>query len=330
MSNLEAQPAELSCGAVDIADEPAWELMQGREVALGGTRAMGTEARAGEPGAMVVTRTLPNRERRMVGAWCFVDHFGGSSDKPGGGMRIPPHPHTGLQTVTWLLSGEVMHHDSLGSAQLIRPGQLNLMTAGRAIAHSEVSSPGASLHGVQLWTALPDASRTVEPHFEHHADLPVATDGAVSICVLMGSLGGAASTARTYSPLVGAQLTLRGEALLPLEPEFEYAALLLAGSVRVAERELPAGPLLYLGRGRRDLRLDGDGQLLLLGGEPFEEEIIMWWNFIGRSHEEIVADRKDWMAGRRFGAVAGFDGEPLPAPPMPTTPLKPRGRLRYG
>jgi redox-sensitive bicupin YhaK (pirin superfamily) len=382
VSNLEARPVEVSCGAVEVADEPAWELMQGREVVLGGTRAMGVEARPGEPGVMAVTRTLPNRERRMVGAWCFVDHFGyaergysgyaergysgyaergysgyaergysgyaergysgyaepshsgyaergysGNAEPSHSGMRIPPHPHTGLQTVTWLVTGEVMHHDSVGSSQLIRPGQLNLMTAGRAIAHSEVSAAGHPLHGIQLWTALPDASRGVEPHFAHHADLPVVTDGAVTASVLVGTLAGAMSPARTYSPLVGAQVSLRGDATLPLEPDFEYAALLISGSAQVAERDLPGGPLLYLGRGRRDLQLSGEGQLLLIGGEPFEEEIIMWWNFIGRSHEEIVADRDDWMAGRRFGTVVGFDGDPLPAPPMPTTALKPRGRL---
>jgi redox-sensitive bicupin YhaK (pirin superfamily) len=261
----------------------------------------------------------------MVGAWCFVDHFGPSD---GDGMNVAPHPHTGLQTVTWLVEGAVLHRDSLANTQLIRPGQLNLMTAGRAIAHAEVSPAPGRLHGVQLWVALPDGARGVEPRFEHHADLPTVRDGAAQVRVLTGELAGVVSPARAYSPLVGAEVTVAGEVTLPLRADFEYAVLPLTGPVEVDGSELPVGPLLYLGRGRSDLRLAGTASLLLLGGEPFTERIVMWWNFIGRSHDEIVADREDWMAGRRFSPVVGYDGDPLPAPPLPTTPLLPRGRLR--
>jgi quercetin 2,3-dioxygenase len=321
VSNLEKHPAELEC-ATAAAERPVVELLEGRDVVLGGTRAMGTDG-------LAVVRTLPNKTRRMVGAWCFVDHYGyadeGSPASMGTNMRVPPHPHTGLQTVTWLLEGEVHHRDSLGSDRLIHPGQLNLMTAGRAIAHAETSPQPGPLHGVQLWVALPDGSRGVDPHFEHHATLPALEDG---VTVLMGQLGDIASDARTYSPLVGAQATVTGERILPLEPSFEHALLALHGRVEVEGVALDPGPLLYLGRGRKSLRLHGNGEVLLLGGEPFDEEIIMWWNFIGRTHEEIVEDREDWMAGRRFGPVVGYDGEPLPAPEMPLTTLKPRGRTR--
>jgi redox-sensitive bicupin YhaK (pirin superfamily) len=321
VSNLERNPQEAVCdGRLAVADEPVRTLLPGREVVLGGSR--GT----------MVRRTLPHRERRMVGAWCFADHFGPEDIASGPGMRVPPHPHTGLQTVSWLVEGEVLHRDSLGNQQLIRPGQLNLMTAGRGISHSEESPRDHSpiLHGAQLWVALPGRDRQVEPNFEHHADLPVRTEGGVTVTVLMGEFDGAAAPARVYSPIFGADIRLGRAAAtrLPLRRDFEYAALTLSGAVEVDGVSLTTGPLLYLGRGRSDLtvRADRPSQVLLLGGEPFEERIIMWWNLVGRSHEEIVRAREDWMAGRRFGTVHGYDGDPLPAPVMPTTPLKPRGR----
>jgi redox-sensitive bicupin YhaK (pirin superfamily) len=325
MSNLDPHPAVALVGG-EAVDGPTRELLEGRDVVLGGTRAKGTEG-------LTVSRTLPNRDRRMVGAWCFVDHFGsaerdGSGPADGDGMQVAPHPHTGLQTVTWLIEGKVLHRDSLANTQLIRPGQLNLMTAGRAIAHAETSPAPGRLHGVQLWVALPDDARAVEPAFEHHEELPTVVDGAATVRVLTGELAGVTSPARAYSPLVGAEVSLAGEMTLPLNPDFEYAVLPLTGPVEVDGSVLERGPLLYLGRGRDDLRLAGSASLLLLGGEPFTERIVMWWNFIGRSHDEIAADREDWMAGRRFSPVVGYDGDPLPAPPLPTTPLLPRGRTR--
>jgi quercetin 2,3-dioxygenase len=316
VSNLDPDPQEALCGGTaDVAAAPTRELLTGRDVVLGGTR------------GMPVTRTLPNKHRRMVGAWCFVDHYAGDVT-----MIVPPHPHTQLQTVTWLLTGEVRHRDSLGNDEMIRPGQLNLMTAGRGIAHAEESpAPGGMLHGVQLWVALPSDAAGTAPDFAHHADLPVLTDDSVSIRLLMGSLDGATTRARAYTPLMGAEISFAGPGRteLILEPDFEYAALTLTGSAGVDGEPLPPGPLLYLGTGRSRLGLASaaDAKLLLLGGEPFAEEIIMWWNFIGRSHEEIVAAREDWMAARRFGTVS-FEGEPLPAPEMPTTVLKPKGRTR--
>ncbi len=321
MSNLETEPEEaVSAGAP--AARPVRELHVGRDVVLGGPR------------GLPVTRTLPGRDRRMVGAWCFLDAYGPADLTTRTGMVVPPHPHTGLQTVSWLVSGEVLHRDSLGSEQLIRPGQLSLMTAGRAIAHAEETPAEHSpvLQGVQLWVALPEPYRHVAPHFEHHPGLPVYVDGGASATVLMGEFAGAASPARTYSPLVGVDATLDAgaDARLPLEPDFEYAALALSGGVEVDGLPLAPGPLLYLGssRSRLAVRAERPARLLLLGGEPFEERIVMWWNFVGRSHEEIVADREDWMSGRRFGTVSGFAGDPLPAPEMPVTRMRPRGRQR--
>ncbi|MET9344520.1 pirin family protein [Nonomuraea sp. NPDC003804] len=307
MSNIEPNPQETVCAA----GEPVRELVRGHEVALGGPR------------AMTVTRTLPAVGRRMVGAWCFVDQYGPETAR----MRVPPHPHTGLQTVTWLVAGEVLHRDSLGSLQPVRPGQLNLMTAGRGISHSE-ESPRTELHGVQLWVALPEAARHVAPHFEHHGDLPVVRGPGHAATVLMGSFGGAASPASTYTPLVGVEVSVDGTAELPIRPDFEHAALTLDGTLTVDGEALPAGPLLYLGLGRSALRVSGTGRLLLIGGVPFEEEIVMWWNFVGRTHEEIESFRKEWAEGTLFGRVTGFDGDPLRAPALPTARLKPRGRTR--
>jgi len=321
MSNLEPNPQEAVCGPSTVAVGPTREELAGREVVLG-TR------------GLIVNRTLPNRDRRMVGAWCFVDHFGPADVGTGPGMRVPPHPHTGLQTVTWLIEGEVFHRDSLGNEQRILPGELNLMTAGAAISHSEESPPDHPpvLHGVQLWVALPDRDRRMAPAFEHQSRLPALADAAVTVTVFAGELAGVTSPARHFSPLVGAEIVLDSGAdtRLALEPDLEYAALPVAGDVEVDGVPVAPGPLLYLGSGRSDvaLRAERPARLLLLGGQPFEERIVMWWNFIERSHEEIVAVRDEWMAGRAFGTIRGYDGDPLPAPPMPTSSLKPRGRHR--
>ncbi|MEV1242993.1 pirin family protein [Nonomuraea sp. NPDC049750] len=304
MSNLEQDPDEIRCGAESGGET---ELLAGRAVPLGGPRGMS------------VSRTLPNAHRRMIGAWCFVDAYGPEVAV----MRVPPHPHTGLQTVSWLVAGEVLHRDSVGSLQEVRPGQLNLMTAGRGISHSE-ESPETLLHGVQLWVALPGADRRTGPGFEHHSSLPVRSGAGFDATVIMGSLDGVTSPATTYSPLVGAEVAVEGNAEVPLDPGFEHGVLLLDGEVEPLE----AGPLLYLPPGRSLLRLSGRGRVLLIGGEPFAEEIVMWWNFVGRDHDEIVAFRKEWMEGEGFGAVEGFDGGPLPAPVLPGTRLRPRGRVR--
>ncbi|MFD0037190.1 pirin family protein [Streptomyces anulatus] len=321
MSNLDRQATPSVCGGRGfVVAEPVRELLAPRRVQLG----EGTEVR----------RLLPNLGRRMVGAWAFVDHYGPDdiADEPG--MQVPPHPHMGLQTVSWLHDGEVLHRDSLGSLQTVRPRELGLMTSGRAISHSEESPKEHArlLHGAQLWVALPEAHRSIEPHFQHHTDLPVVTAPGVTATVILGELDGAVSPGTSYTPIVGADVTLAGgaEARLPLDPDFEYAVLSMSGEAEVDGVRVLPGSMLYLGCGRTELPLRGvsDAGLMLLGGEPFEEELVMFWNFIARSGEEIAQARNDWEKGSRFGEVRGYDGARLSAPELPSTPLKPRGRVR--
>jgi redox-sensitive bicupin YhaK (pirin superfamily) len=285
------------------------QLLAAREVPLGGPR------------ALLVRRTLPHRQVRTIGAWCFVDHFGPAAvagDGTRGGMQVPPHPHIGLQTVTWLYAGEVLHRDSLGSVRRIRPGELNLMTAGRGIAHAEDSvldHPGtATLHGLQLWVALPDADRHQPPHFEHHADLPTRQLGSSTVTVVVGALGGPdglRSPAATYSPILGADVVLapdgRGapRADIPLDPAFEHGVLAVEGAVRVDGRPVGRGSLLHLPPGRRALTIESDGaaRAFLLGGPTFGERLVMWWNFVGRDHADIALARDEWESGRVAGAA---------------------------
>jgi quercetin 2,3-dioxygenase len=273
------------------------------------------------PGGLIVRRALPRSARRLVGPWCFLDHYGPIAfgvDKP---MAIGPHPHIGLQTVTWLLEGEVLHKDSLGSEQLIRPGQLNLMTAGSGIAHSEEtpSRNSGRLHGVQLWVALPDARRRGAPGFEHHAELPVVVLGGAQAVVFLGELDGTHSPAKAYSKMVGADIVARsdGDVHVPLDPAFEHALFLIDGAVALGARALEPSTLYYLGTGRDGVTLTARKglRLLLLGGLPFGERILMWWNFVGRTPEEITDARNDWEQGTRFGSVA-YAGERIPAPPL--------------
>jgi hypothetical protein len=271
----------------------------------------------------------------MVGAWAFVDHYGPDDVAAGPGMQVAPHPHTGLQTVSWLLQGRVHHRDSLGSDVEFGPGELALMTAGHGIAHAEQSpvSHPRYLHGAQLWVALPDAARDTAPSFAHHATLPGFTSDGLTATVLMGSIGGATSPGTAHSPLLGVDLDLAAGAdvELPLEPDFEHALLGASGGADVEGVALEHGRLLYLGTGRSTVRIrtEAPAKLLLLGGEPFEEQLVMWWNFVGRSGEEITAYAEQWNAeDARFGTVAGFDGDRLAAPPLPPVPLKARGRER--
>jgi quercetin 2,3-dioxygenase len=300
----------------DVA-EPESVLLPGHDVPLGRYT--------------TVRRLLPLRQRRMVGAWCFVDHFGPDDVTGRPGMQLPPHPHTGLQTVTWLVDGEIVHRDSLGSDQTIVPGQLNLMTSGHGIAHSEQSPPAHPplIHGLQLWVALPESARHGPAAFEHYPSLPVLQRGDASITVVIGEFDSVRSPAVAYSPLVGAEVLFRADGWerLPLDPQFEYAVLILSGAADVAGDILTPGSLLYLGRGRTELPISTSGaRLFLLGGEPFDEPLVMWWNFVGRSHEDIEQARDDWMAGRRFGMVARCSATPLPAPALPTVRLKARDR----
>ena len=273
------------------------------------------------PGGLIVRRGLPRSARRLVGPWCFLDHYGPiafGAERP---MAIDPHPHIGLQTVTWLIEGEVLHKDSLGSEQLIRPGQLNLMTAGSGIAHSEEtpSQNSRRLHGMQLWVALPESRRHGAPSFDHYAELPVAVLGSARAVVLMGELAGARSPATAYSRMVGADTVAGsdGDVEVPLDPALEYALWPIEGDVALSGRPLEPSTLYYLGTGRDRVILTArkGSRLLLLGGEPFGEPILMWWNFVARTPKEITEARTDWEQGNRFGAVA-HAGDRIPAPPL--------------
>lgn len=263
---------------------------------------------------MQVRRALPRRTRRTVGPWCFADHFGPATVTDEEGLDVGPHPHLGLQTVTWVVEGQILHRDSLGSEQLIRPGQLNLMTAGNGVSHAEEHPGGfaGTLHGIQLWVAQPERTRHDAPAFEHHEALPLVELDHGTATVLVGELGGKTSPARRDTAQVGADLALRpGPSTLALEPGFEYALVVLDGAVTLPGTGVdgqadPIAPgfLTYLGMGRDELTLRADEatRVVLLGGEPFESEILMWWNFVGRTHEELELATSEWNAGAdRFG-----------------------------
>jgi redox-sensitive bicupin YhaK (pirin superfamily) len=235
--------------------------------------------------------------------------------------------------VTWLADGLIEHRDSLGNHQMITPGQLNVMTSGHGIAHSETTPadhpPG--MHGLQLWVALPHGTRHGPPSFEHHPTPPVQRVGDTTVTVLVGDLGDVRSPARGHTPLLAAEVLAVGPAQLrlPAEPTFEYGLLAMSGQAVVAGAAIAPGSLLYLGTGHDAVTVEarGPARLMLLGGVPFDEPLVMWWNFVAGTHEEIVAAREDWATGRRFGPVPGATADPLPAPQLPTVRLKARDRF---
>jgi quercetin 2,3-dioxygenase len=297
------------------APRPAIERLEARSTEIGG--------------GILIRRALPNRHRRTVGAWCFLDHAGPIEFDEGGGMHVGPHPHIGLQTFTWMIEGEVVHRDSLGNEQLITPGQVNLMTAGSGITHAEDSAAGIGgrLHAAQLWIALPEHERRRAPAFRNYPHLPLIEQGGFSVRVLAGSAFGETSPAQIYSPLIGLDLASSGRAALelPLEPGFEHAALVLDGTASVAGQTLVPGTLLYFGTGHETvaLRADDTARVLLVGGTPFGEEILVWWNFVARTREEIAAATRDWNAGRHFGPVRGSPAPRLIAPDVAGLNLRP-------
>ena len=314
------------------------EIFEPREVPLGGLRAMD------------VRRTLPRRGKSLIGAWCFLDHYGPDDVALTGGMLVPAHPHIGLQTVSWLFAGEIEHRDSAGSSALVRPGELNLMTAGSGISHSERSTPAtALLHGVQLWVALPAHARHMERAFEHHVP-PVLSGPGWTGQVFMGALLGVHSPVHTHSELVGAEIRLEPGAAIrvPVDPTFEHGILLDAGELTVAANgsaavDVPVAHLAFSPVGPGAITLtagDSGARLILIGGVPFGEKIVLWWNFVGREHSDIVAAREAWQhefegtgrgdtdapaeAPARFGLPLDEPDPPLPAPVLPLSRLIPR------
>ncbi|WP_405374849.1 MULTISPECIES: pirin family protein [unclassified Microbacterium] len=329
MTRLDADPTE-TVEAPTSCDGPRALRLEAREVPLGGVR------------GMTVKRALPQRELPMIGAWCFLDRFGPQVTT----MRVEPHPHIGLQTVTWPFVGETRHRDAIGSDVVITRGQLNIMTSGAGISHSEysVGDEPTETDALQLWVALPESRRHGAPDFERHVDLPVVDlSGGAAAVVVVGEFDGIRSPATMYTPIVGAEVFLPAgvTVTLPLRPDWEYAIVGVDGRPVVETGPVDGGEagaeqvalaeedLLYLGIARTgvDVTAETDATVFLLGGEPFESDIVMWWNFVGRDHEEIVAAREEWEAGsERFGHVVDHGDERIPAPPMPTVRLTKRRR----
>ena len=370
MTNLDTEPTESLSEPAGLCG-PRLEMFEAREVPLGGIR------------SITVRRTLPQRHLPTVGAWCFLDQFGPDEGPP---MRVLPHPHTGLQTVTWPIRGQIRHRDSLGNDLLVKPGQLNLMTAGRGVAHSEFSEEGEGIFGLQFWAALPGSMPGPDEDwgatFQQVTDLPVLRGPGVELTVFTGSLGladddgtgtAATSPAVVHTELIGAdgQLEPGGSARIAVADHHEHAVLVVEGSVVIDGERITPGPLAYLGAGRDEIRIDapsveaddghghgdgaGDGdshstgpdtRFILLGGEPFTEDLVMFWNFVGRNHDEVARARADWeeQVGAaqealdqgdswlepgmplRYGLVPGHGDDRIPAPQVPPVRLTPRRR----
>lgn len=269
------------------------EVLEPRAVPLGGPRAMS------------VQRTLPQRARSLIGAWCFLDYFGPDDVTESGGMQVARHPHTGLATVSWLFTGRVDHIDSAGNWAVVRPGEVNLMSAGYGITHSEHSTADTTvLHGVQLWYAFPEKYRFVEPHLDQHRPETIHGPGW-SAKVAIGSLLGSTSPVETYSPLSAAEISLDANTTLEVEvpAEHEHGLLAVECTANFNGAVIEQNHLGYLGTGVTTLQISsGDTpiRVMLIGGEPLEEDIVMWWNFVGRSHDEIALWRQRYQAEMGF------------------------------
>ncbi|WP_431710665.1 pirin family protein [Glutamicibacter uratoxydans] len=329
MSNLEQAPAEIDC-ANSGTDKPV-EVLEPRPVPLGGAR------------AMTVYRTLPQKQRSLIGAWCFVDHYGPDDVRHTPSMQVPRHPHTGLQTVSWLFTGAIDHLDSAGFEATVVPGEVNLMTAGHGITHSEFSTADTTvLHGAQLWIALPEHARHMPPTFENYRPEPLLGDGW-TLSVFLGTLGTKTqwSTApvRTHSAITGAELTLKPhtEVVLQVPTDHEHGVMVDLGQPTINGRGLAHRELGFISRGHSELTIRAGAEpvrVLIIGGEPLNEEILMWWNFVGRSHEEVVSFRQQYQAEigaepgdaseNRFGPFPEGTPAALPAPALPTVRLRPR------
>jgi quercetin 2,3-dioxygenase len=261
------------------------------------------EGRSASVGGLGVLRVLPTKGRRTVGPWCFVDLMRSADVAEPPPIEIGPHPHIGLATATWLFGGTVLHSDSLGTEQLIRPGELNLMTAGRGIAHAElgIETPGGigvdGVMGAQMWLALPDATRDGPSRFEHHAELPTADLGSGEAHVIVGTFAGLRSPAGVDHPAVGLDARFSGAVDIPIDPAFEHGVVPIDRPVKVEDAIVEPGSLALVPAGYEALRIEeraGGARLLVLGGNPFGVEITMWWNFVARSLEEITAAWRAW------------------------------------
>ena len=273
-------------------------------------------------GGFAVRRALPHVHRRMVGPFIFLDHFGPVEFRSGQGIDVRPHPHIGLATVSFLFDGEIVHRDSLGSAVAIRPGDMNLMTAGRGIVHSERTAPdhragGEHLHGLQMWVALPGADEEIAPGFAHHdqADLPIVAEDGKSVRIVIGRLYGKRSPVATLSDTIFADASLMPGATLPIDAETEERALyVVAGEIEIAGDRFGAGQLLVLRPGDAvSVIATTEAHIVLVGGAAMDGPRHIWWNFVSSRKERIEQAKADWKQGR-FDSVPGDSEEFIPLP----------------
>ncbi|MEJ6008481.1 pirin family protein [Novosphingobium aquae] len=276
-------------------------------------------------GAFQVRRVLPSPGRTMVGPFIFVDQFGPSQLQLGDAMDVRPHPHINLATVTWLFEGAIDHRDSIGSFATIRPGQVNLMTAGRGIVHSERSpaedrATGPKLYGMQTWLALPDGQEEIDPAFESRQDLPLVEDNCATARVIMGSLWGATAPTTCHAETIYAEILLAPGGAIPIDAEAdERAVMLVGGEARIGGMDLPLYTLAVLAPGEAmTLTSEKGGRVMLLGGEAFATRRHVWWNFVSSRRERIEQAKADWTEGR-FSKVPGDEVEWIPIPERPLT-----------
>ena len=280
-------------------------------------------------GAFQVRRVLPARERTMVGPFIFVDQFGPAVLPVGTAMDVRPHPHINLATVTWLFGGKyagaIDHRDSIGSFATIRPGQVNLMTAGRGIVHSERSplaeqEGGPALYGMQTWLALPDGREEIDPAFEQQADLPLIEDGCTTARVIMGTLWGRTAATTQHSQTIYAEILFAPGGAIPIDASAdERAVMLVGGEASLDSVPLALYSLAVLAPGvTLKLSSEGGGRVMLLGGEAFTSQRHVWWNFVSSSRERITQAKHDWDEGR-FPKVPGDEEEFIPLPKVPNT-----------
>jgi redox-sensitive bicupin YhaK (pirin superfamily) len=278
--------------------------------------------RARDLGGFEVRRALPSAKRQMVGPFIFFDQMGPAQFLAGQGIDVRPHPHIGLATVTYLFDGEITHRDSLGSALSIRPGEVNLMTAGKGIVHSERTGPepranGQNLFGIQSWMALPKSHEESQPAFAHFdtSELPRFDGEGKRVRLIMGSLYGARSPAPYPQPCFYAEAVLAPGAVLPLDPDYDERAIYIAsGRVDIAGQTFEPGQLLVFKPGDRiSILAETNARLMLLGGEPMDGPRFIWWNFVSSSKERIAAAKNDWREGR-FDIVPGDESEFIPLP----------------
>lgn len=285
------------------------------------------EGRTTNIGRLGIVRVLPTKKRRTVGPWCFVDLMSPDDVDQPPALEIGPHPHIGLATVTWLFAGSVLHSDSLGTEQLIRPGQLNLMTSGRGIAHAEEGREiadvvsGSGTMGVQMWLAQTEGTRHGDSNFQHIDELPIAEFESAHATVLVGEAGEARSAAAVDHPTIGLDLVVSPRVDLPTEPSFEHAVIPVDRPVKVEDTIVDPGSLAIVPKGMAKLSIETqgeDGRLMVLGGEPLGTRVKMWWNFVARTTDEITEAWHDWQTGNeeRFGRVpSSLERIEAPRPP---------------